>query len=73
MEKVKKGLNCYQGLAGIIGVKSHLLTYSSSAIIKAVGQEFRGRPDIVRKAAIHISHRYSGRTLMKIRARVVTV
>ncbi len=39
---------------------------SLEAIIKTVEQEFRDRQDIIRKAAIYISHRYSGRTLREI-------
>lgn len=46
-----------------------LTKISLEAIIKAVGQECGGRLDIARKAAIHISHRYSGRTLREIGAR----
>ena len=39
---------------------------SLEAIMKAVEREFEDKPDITRKAAIYISHRYSGRTLREI-------
>ena len=43
-----------------------LTKISLEAIIKTVEQECRDRQDIIRKAAIYISHRYSGRTLREI-------
>jgi uncharacterized protein (UPF0332 family) len=43
-----------------------LTKISLDAIIKAVEREFEDEPDIVRKAAIYISHRYSGRKLRDI-------
>ncbi|MBI5676031.1 MAG: hypothetical protein HZC48_09445 [Nitrospirae bacterium] len=39
---------------------------SLDSIIKAVEQECGDKPEISRKAAIYISHRYSGRTLREI-------
>jgi len=39
---------------------------SLEAIIEAVGQEFKQQPELARKAAIHLSHRYSGRPLREI-------
>jgi len=35
-------------------------------IIKAAQEEFRGKPELARKAAIYLSHRYSGRSLREI-------
>ncbi len=43
-----------------------LTKISLEAIIKTVEEEFRDRQDIIRKAAIYISHCYSGRTLREI-------
>ncbi|MBI5674779.1 MAG: transposase [Nitrospirae bacterium] len=43
-----------------------LTKISLDAIIKAVEQECGDKPEISRKAAIYISHRYSGRTLREI-------
>ena len=43
---------------------------SLKAIIKTVEQEFWDRQDNIRKAAIYISHYYSGRTLREIGQRV---
>ncbi len=39
---------------------------SLEGIIKTAQEEFRGKPDLARKAAIYLSHRYSGRQLREI-------
>jgi len=39
---------------------------SLEGIIKAAQDEFKGKPELARKAAIYLSHRYSGRTLREI-------
>lgn len=39
---------------------------SIEGIIKAAQEEFRAKPTLARKAAIHLSHRYSGRSLKEI-------
>jgi len=39
---------------------------SLEGIIKAAQDEFRGKPELARKAAIYLSHRYSGRSLREI-------
>jgi REP-associated tyrosine transposase len=43
-----------------------LTKISLETILEAVGREFSGKPEYVRKAAIYLSHRHSGRRLREI-------
>jgi REP element-mobilizing transposase RayT len=45
---------------------NELTKTSLKRIIKAAQEEFRGKPTLARKAAIYLSHRYSGRPLREI-------